>query len=363
MQSIQQLKALSDELLRRLAVLLARSEGLLADLAPRPDVRPSIRRMPLGRLVNATSPIERIDSAVALCPEQVDSVPSGGPAVSSSGTGAIAAEPASAPGTERAAALAVGARRSQPDLFSSVPDLSLRRAASHEHWPARGEPLSPDRYRVQFTASAELRDKLERLKDLMTSSVPDGDLAAIIEAAVTEKLERLEARCFGQTKNPRKRLSDTDRAPNTRHVPAAVRRAVHERDEGRCRYVDAAGRRCTARVVQFHHAHPFGCGGDHSVANVGLIVFGPQPAPGSRRLRPADHGQAPPRERLRGRACRGSPVRVCAPYEPCACSAVITATSAKSWTEQPRETSFAGLLRPWKIGPIARAPPRRSVIL
>jgi hypothetical protein len=59
----------------------------------------------------------------------------------------------------------------------------------------------------------------------------------------------------------------------------------------------------------------------------------------------------------------GRPFRVCVPYDPSACSAVITATSAKSWTEQPRETSFAGLLRPWKIGPIALAPPRRSVIL
>ena len=41
---------------------------------------------------------------------------------------------------------------------------------------------------------SDVRDKLERLQALMRSSVPDGDLAAIIEDAVTEKLERLEAR-------------------------------------------------------------------------------------------------------------------------------------------------------------------------
>jgi hypothetical protein len=34
-------------------------------------------------------------------------------------------------------------------------------------------PLSPAKYKIQFTASAELRDKLERLKSLMRSSVPD----------------------------------------------------------------------------------------------------------------------------------------------------------------------------------------------
>ena len=68
--------------------------------------------------------------------------------------------------------------------------------------PPSVEPLSPARYKVQFTASAAFRDKLERLAALMRSSVPDGDLAAIIEQAVTEKLERLEARRFAKTKRP-----------------------------------------------------------------------------------------------------------------------------------------------------------------
>ena len=36
----------------------------------------------------------------------------------------------------------------------------------------------------------------------MRSSVPDGDLARVIEAAVTEKLERLEARRFGYGGRP-----------------------------------------------------------------------------------------------------------------------------------------------------------------
>ena len=104
---------------------------------------------------------------------------------------------------------------------------------------ARVEPLAPGRYRVEFTASAQLHDKLTRLQALMRSSVPGGDLAVIIEEAVTEKLERLEARRFGKTKAPRKDLDQTDTTPTSRHIPAAVRRVVHERDGGRCTYVDA----------------------------------------------------------------------------------------------------------------------------
>ena len=78
---------------------------------------------------------------------------------------------------------------------------------------AEVRPLAPERYKVQFTASAELRDKLTRLQALMHASVPDGDLAAIIEQAVTEKLERLEAKRFGKTKKPRKTLAQTATCP------------------------------------------------------------------------------------------------------------------------------------------------------
>ena len=138
--------------------------------------------------------------------------------------------------------------------------------------PAAAQPLAPSRYKVQFTASAELHAKLERLQVLMRSSIPDGDLGAIIEEAVTEKLERLEAKRFGKTKAPRKSVQQTDTSPSSRYIPAAVRRTVSERDGNRCTYVDRRGRRCKNRdTLQFHHDEPFALGGDHSPDNVHLM--------------------------------------------------------------------------------------------
>jgi len=134
------------------------------------------------------------------------------------------------------------------------------------------EPLAPARFKVQFTASAELRDKLERLTALLRSEVPDGDLAAVIDRAVTDKLERLEARRFGTTAAPRKMHEEADTTGASRHIPASVRRAVHERDGGRCRFVDEQGRRCSERHrLEFHHRHPFAMGGDHRPDNIGLL--------------------------------------------------------------------------------------------
>jgi len=134
------------------------------------------------------------------------------------------------------------------------------------------QPLAPARYKVQFTAGAGLREKLERLQSLLRREQPDADLATAIELAVTEKLERLEARQHAITKAPRKRLSRADPSPKSRHVPAPVRRAVRQRDRDRCQFVDARGRRCDERVrLELHHRYPFGLGGDHSVGNLELL--------------------------------------------------------------------------------------------
>ncbi len=160
-----------------------------------------------------------------------------------------------------------GARELRLDgVASSVP---LAFAA-----PSRAsvQPLAPARYKVEFTASGELRDKLERLRALMRPEVPDGDLAAVIERAVTEKLERLEARRFAQTRAPRTSVSEADTSRSSRQAPAAVRRAVWKRDGGRCRFVDARGRRCSERHrLEYHHRHPFGHGGDHRPDNICLM--------------------------------------------------------------------------------------------
>jgi 5-methylcytosine-specific restriction endonuclease McrA len=57
----------------------------------------------------------------------------------------------------------------------------------------------------------------------------------------------------------------------SRHVPAAVRRAVWTRDGGRCAFVSANGRRCTARgFIEFHHTAPYAAGGEATADNIEL---------------------------------------------------------------------------------------------
>ena len=132
----------------------------------------------------------------------------------------------------------------RPDGVASPPV-----AAPAPPLPPVVQPLSPGRYKVQFTASAELH----------------------------HKLERLQARRFARTKAARKGPPETEEtqiclSPSSRHIPSAIQRAVRSRDGDRCRFVDDQGRRCKERKrVQFRHRHPFGLGGDHSVGNIRLM--------------------------------------------------------------------------------------------
>jgi hypothetical protein len=211
-------------------------EELLAELAPRPDIPASIRKLPEARGSLQGGQAEAATSE--LRPD---------------GVGAPAAQ---TPGVE------TGTLAAAAPWMATVPQGPTSRSSDVL------QPLGRARYRVQFTASEALRAKLERLQELL----PGADLATLVEQAVTEKLERLEARRFGRTKAPRKALAEADTSGGPRSIPAPVRRAVYERAGGRCAFVDTSGRRCEARSrLEFHHRHPHGYGGERTPENISLL--------------------------------------------------------------------------------------------
>ena len=105
----------------------------------------------------------------------------------------------------------------------------------------RVDPLAPGRYKVQFTVTRDTYEKLRRVQDLLRHQVPNGDPAAIFDRALTLLLEKLEKQKTAATARPHR---SEPVAKNSRHVPAAIRRMVWARDDGRCRFEGAAGR-CT----------------------------------------------------------------------------------------------------------------------
>jgi hypothetical protein len=134
--------------------------------------------------------------------------------------------------------------------------------------PAVVAPLSPRRYEIRVTVDEETHEALRRLQDLLAHQVRDRDPAVIVSRALGLLLERTLAKKAAMTERPR-----TGKAPEerNRHIPAAVRRAVWQRDKGQCAFVDPKGRRCSATaLLQFHHIHNWARGAEHDPKEIEL---------------------------------------------------------------------------------------------
>ena len=165
--------------------------------------------------------------------------------------------------------------------------------------PAVVVPSAPERYKVQFTASAAMREKLRRAQELLRHRIPSGDIAEVVDLALDLLVEDLEKKKFAATDRPRRSSSEMaavhrpgseipaaragglDAAalrsgeptqPLSRHIPAEVKRAVWQRDQGRCTFVGANGVRCAGQgQLEFDHIRPHADGGTVHLDNVRLL--------------------------------------------------------------------------------------------
>jgi hypothetical protein len=129
-------------------------------------------------------------------------------------------------------------------------------------------PLAPDRYKVQFTASAEGYANLKMAQDLLRHQIPNGDEGWIIELALARLVKDLKKERLGAADRPR---VSRGTAPDSRHIPADVKRKVWARDGGQCAFVAQDGCRCDERgFLEFHHVQPYGAGGKATLDNIEL---------------------------------------------------------------------------------------------
>ncbi len=204
-------------------------ERLVAEISPKPDVPFSIRALPARQVQSATA----AEESGSLEIEGKENLPAG----------------------------------TRPE--EATPSRVCSPAARTAKPKSLATPLSPRRYKLQVTIGQEARDKLAELQELLSHQIPDGDAAAVIERALDALLAETKKKKAAVTNKPR--ATRKTNSKKTRMIPARVRREVFKRDEGRCAFVDAEGRRCSsAWQVEFHHRMPYARGGTHDMDNIEL---------------------------------------------------------------------------------------------
>jgi 5-methylcytosine-specific restriction endonuclease McrA len=132
------------------------------------------------------------------------------------------------------------------------------------------QPLAPQRFAIQVTVGRATHDKLRRAQDLLGHQVPAADLEQVLDRALDASIRQLEHAKFAATERPRR--ARTRSTEGKRHIPAHVKRTVHERDGGRCTFVGDSGRRCDERSdLQFDPVEPFARGGEATVDGIRLL--------------------------------------------------------------------------------------------
>jgi 5-methylcytosine-specific restriction endonuclease McrA len=177
--------------------------------------------------------------------------------------------------THRVSELAPGRVPASLELGSPEPELVPERVGPSPTSPGELVPErvevapSDEHFRLHVTIGRGTHDKLRYAQALLGHSVPSGDVTVVLDRALDALIVQLEKRKFGATKKPRAKAGRP--SVRRRHIPAGVRRAVWERDQGRCTFESDAGRRCGARrMLEFDHADPVARGGEATVERIRL---------------------------------------------------------------------------------------------
>jgi hypothetical protein len=139
------------------------------------------------------------------------------------------------------------------------------------------KPLTPELRHLNVTVSAEFMAELEQVRAALSHQCPDGNFEDVVREAFKLVLERDRKR-KALTDRPRRQQESGPRpeaetaGENDRYVPAAVKRAVWERDQGRCTWPmgDGALWGSTHRL-EFDHDLEVALGGKPTLGNIRLL--------------------------------------------------------------------------------------------
>ena len=156
---------------------------------------------------------------------------------------------------------------------------------------------------MHVTVSKRFEAKVAAARDALSHARPGATTEEILEAALDLLLERAAKR-RGMVEKPRK--APTPAKPD--HIPAHVKRAVMERDGGRCQFVLPPGEICgSTHRLEFDHVRPLALGGGSTVENLrlccrphnqgGFSVTGGAPPMRSPPAAPLRVGSRPPQRR------------------------------------------------------------------
>ena len=139
------------------------------------------------------------------------------------------------------------------------------------------EPATPGIYNFRFSGSTALKEKIERLSEVMDLN-PTTAMEQIMEFAVECALEKKDPQRKEKRREQRKEKIKTKSEPKksspnlARYIPASLRAKALKASSYQCEFCSSEGVRCLAKKnLQVDHIFPFAMGGRHEPKNLRIL--------------------------------------------------------------------------------------------
>jgi hypothetical protein len=144
----------------------------------------------------------------------------------------------------------------------------LKEKSPEQKRPEKKRVINATETEIRFTADQKLMKKLERLKNLMGHKSSAQTYAGLFEELADLALKKLDP-----MEKPAEVPPQKSSTTGTRYIPAKLKRAIWQRDQGQCSYVEPeSGKRCESKhALQYEHVVPFGKGGSSTFENLKLL--------------------------------------------------------------------------------------------
>ncbi|MEO8185566.1 MAG: hypothetical protein ABI895_42710 [Deltaproteobacteria bacterium] len=236
---------------------IRQARELVAERFPKPDAPSSIRKLPERRPLQASDPEQTgapapssaarpslfsLATTTLGSPSSASDLPAASPQMPSQQQQqqqqqqqpSLIAPPAPIPSVPMPAVAELPSERSGLTLSSPAVEAHARSAAPRAGSAPPGsrsvtEPLSAQRYRIQFTADAALKQQLEQARDLLRHAHPSGELGPIVARALTLLIDDLMRRRFGvgaRRKRPGAALARPTETPSPASASGGMLRAL-----------------------------------------------------------------------------------------------------------------------------------------
>ena len=131
---------------------------------------------------------------------------------------------------------------------------------------------------LEVTVSKELREKLEKLKALLSHKNPSLKMSGVLEAIADIALKQLEKRTSPKSEVALGKVTSPEiaRASNnpkrSRYIPIKTKNIIFQRANHQCEFTSQNNKRCESKhFLEVDHKHPYSQGGGNEIQNLQLL--------------------------------------------------------------------------------------------